>query len=766
MKIISIISIILLLFLIISGTILTIGLLPLSYAKETERVNPVSEIIKTAPDNPPQYSDAELEKLREGDFYVDVNNGNDDNDGKTINTAFASIERAKSAVREMIAADNNIDKDIEIVIRQGVYAIDKSIVFESEDCMAGNEVIYRNYPGEYPIIEGYASLKGFREYKDGIFVADIPQGTDFRCLVEDGKQTIVARYPDDGYLQVNKHTGSPEEECNSFGYKKDDVINSIQQETNAECVIFPGGEYGEWNWFSHIYPITGIDKSKRIITLDRKAYSDNVYCLGKGSRYFLQNALVFLNKEGEFYVDKKESKVYYKPYNQDNLDNGIKYACVDDLIKLNGVENISFKGLILRGTDIGEYASNSDAGISVENSNNVKVQDCLIYQTGKFGILGKYGNSNIRIEGCEIYNIGHTGIQIDGDGTINNNTDHVIRNNYIHHTGINIRHGAGIQLYHAQNCKIINNTVAYTPRYSISLKGSVEPLNDQHVLARYDRGEYVDEMPSRNNLIAYNDCSYANYDTQDTGAIEMWGAGYDNKIYNNIVHDCTVYFSFGYGIYVDDYNVRTTIENNLIYNLRARTLDDDYYGSMSKGEVMTGIFVKYQGNVIRNNIVANSDTTAAYFACDYDGNFGVEKLSDTVFENNISYNAYNPQKMVAFLRQYSNVMLELRKSNSLKGTNQYYTSTYIKRSDNNVMWVDNEPKVKWGKNYMMNVSGFGKRSFEEWIKNSGYDKNSIIADPMFRNVSEGDYTFMEGSPAKKLGINQIEISDVGCNTIW
>lgn len=762
-KIISIISIVTFVLIMIAGIILAMGLAPLSYAKEVKRVNPVYNVVKTSPDNPPVYSDSELERLSKGNYYVDCKNGNDNNDGKTAQSAFASIERAQTAVRELIADGYN--GNIEVVIRQGVYNIENTLSFGTEDYMQNYQVIYRNYPGEYPIIEGYKTISGFSEYEDGIYVAEIPEGTQFRNLTENGVMGTIARYPDEGYLQVNKHIDHTDGKCNSFGYAKDGVINTMSGD-NVECVMFPGGEYGEWNWFSHTYPVKSINKNKKIITLDRTSYSQNVYCMGKGSRYFLQNSLEFLKKEGEFYVDIQNSKLYYKPYDVSNLISGIKYACVDDIFSLNQAENITFSGLILRGTDIDDYATNTGAGISLENSKNIRVEDCLIYQTGKFGILGKYGNSNIVVEGCEIYNIGHTGIQIDGDGTIDNNVGHTIKNNYVHHTGINVRHGAGIQLYHAQDCQIVNNTVSYTPRYSISLKGSLEPFKNQSVFEKYEKGEYVDEMPSRNNLIAFNDCSYANYDTQDTGAIELWAAGYDNKIYNNIVHDCTVYFSFGYGIYVDDYNIRTTIENNLLYNLRARTLDDDYYGKMSKGEVMTGIFVKYQGNIIRNNIVANSDTTAAYLACDYDGSYGVEKLSDTVFENNISYNAYNSQKMLGFLRTYSNMMLDLRKSDSLKGSVDYDTSTYLKHSDNNLMWVDSAPEIKWGNDYTISVDGFGKKSYEKWIEKSGYDKNSLIADPLFKDAQNGDFTFMQNSPAKELGIQEIDVSNVGCKIMW
>lgn len=765
MQIIAVGIVLVVLGVIVCGIILALGLFPLSYAKEVQRVDPVSDIVKTAPDNPPVYTDVQLEQLRQGDYFVDAVRGSDDNDGTSEQTPFATLARAQQAVRERIA--NGHDADIEVVIRQGSYALEETWKFDHQDSMQNHKVVYRNYPYEYPILEGYKIIQGFRPYRDGIYVADIPKDVNFRNLTEDGKMATVARYPDEGYLQVKKHFKHNEADtCISFGYGKDTMLDLAAKDNGVECAIFPGGEYGEWNWFFHIYPVADINIDEHVVTLDRSGYSQNVYCMGKGSRYFMQNSLSFLNREGEFYVDVAQGKLYYKPFDASNLENGIRYACVENLICMEDAQNIEIRGLILRGTNGADYASDRGAAVSMQSCSGIAIMDCLIYQTGKFGVLGISGNHGITVSGCEIYNIGHTGVQINGNGKLNDNVGHTIANNTIHHTGIVIRHGAGIQLYFAQDCKIQNNTIAYTPRYSISLKGSLEPLKTKSIFERYERGEYVDEMPTRNNLIAYNDCSYANYDTQDTGAIELWGAGYDNAIYNNVVHDCTVYFSFGYGIYVDDYNIRTTLENNILYNIRARTLDDPYYGDMHRGEVMTGIFVKYQGNVIRNNIVANSDTTAAYLAYDYVGNFGVEKVSDTVFEKNISYNAYNAQKMQGFLRMYSNILLDLGKARELKGTESYDTATYLQSSDYNLIWVDTAPQVKWGKDCTMRVDGFGNKSLTDWIAKSGYDAHSRIANPLFADPNNADFGFLADSPAKELGIQEIDVSDVGSNSIW
>jgi hypothetical protein len=46
-------------------------------------------------------------------------------------------------------------------------------------------------------------------------------------------------------------------------------------------------------------------------------------------------------------------------------------------------------------------------------------------------------------------------------------------------------------------------------------------------------------------------------------------------------------------------------------------------------------------------------------------------------------------------------------------------------------------------------------------KLGGQDKHSVVADPQFTDAAKHDYTLQPGSPALKLGFQQIAISKVG-----
>ena len=52
-------------------------------------------------------------------------------------------------------------------------------------------------------------------------------------------------------------------------------------------------------------------------------------------------------------------------------------------------------------------------------------------------------------------------------------------------------------------------------------------------------------------------------------------------------------------------------------------------------------------------------------------------------------------------------------------------------------------------------------SFEEWCNATGNEKLSIIADPLFEDVSSFDFRLKESSPAYKLGFNPVDFSKVG-----
>ena len=83
---------------------------------------------------------------------------------------FATLARARDAVRELKQGGNN--DDIVVQIRGGRYYLTETVVFGLEDSAeAGQTITYAAYPGEEPIFSSGVRIEGWRE-----LVRDVPEG--------------------------------------------------------------------------------------------------------------------------------------------------------------------------------------------------------------------------------------------------------------------------------------------------------------------------------------------------------------------------------------------------------------------------------------------------------------------------------------------------------------------------------------------------------------------------------------------------------------
>ena len=92
-------------------------------------------------------------------FYVDNVNGNDDNSGTSLSTAFQTIERARDAVRTI---NDDMHADIIVYIRGGEYTLQDTLRFSTDDSGTnGYNIIYQSYGNESAIISGGRKVTGW-----------------------------------------------------------------------------------------------------------------------------------------------------------------------------------------------------------------------------------------------------------------------------------------------------------------------------------------------------------------------------------------------------------------------------------------------------------------------------------------------------------------------------------------------------------------------------------------------------------------------------
>jgi len=89
-----------------------------------------------------------LAEVTNGDFYISPI-GDDSNSG-SIAAPFATLERAKLAVREL---KKTKEGDVRVYLREGHYEVSNTVIFGLQDSGSANQSItYAAYPGEEPTL--------------------------------------------------------------------------------------------------------------------------------------------------------------------------------------------------------------------------------------------------------------------------------------------------------------------------------------------------------------------------------------------------------------------------------------------------------------------------------------------------------------------------------------------------------------------------------------------------------------------------------------
>ncbi|MBN1817995.1 MAG: right-handed parallel beta-helix repeat-containing protein, partial [Sedimentisphaerales bacterium] len=215
------------------------------------------------------------------------------------------------------------------------------------------------------------------------------------------------------------------------------------------------------------------------------------------------------------------------------------------------------------------------------------------------------------------------------------------------------------------------------------------------------RWGYSDSLAKRNH-VDYNHLHHIGYGVlSDMGGVYTLGPSEGTTVNNNVIHDVYAYTYGGWGLYTDEGSTGITMANNLVYNVK------------------TGGFHQHYGkeNVIRNNILAFSELYQVQAT-------RVEEHLSFIFENNIVY--YNQGVLLS--GPWTQVRLNM---------------------DNNCYW-----------NTAGKVDFVGK-PLEDWRKETGHDKNSIVANPGFADAGRHDFRLSKDSPALKIGFQPFDYSKAG-----
>lgn len=261
--------------------------------------------------------------------------GSDANPG-TENKPFQTIGKAREAVRAISAKTNG---NIVVLLHGGVYPLADTLILDYRDSgQNGHAVIYRNYPGESPILSGGRRVAGWARGSGQLWKAPAPVA-NCRQLYINGSRRERAHGAPPPNLRPDGDTGYRTSLAAMAGWNnpQDLELCWFNVWCHTRCRVQAIRRDGTEAVITMLQPWFDYARNKEGVQLNEPAY--------------LENACELLDEPGEWYLDRAQRVVFYQPL--PNEDPGRVEAIVpglERLLELRGtldqpVHDIHFEGL-------------------------------------------------------------------------------------------------------------------------------------------------------------------------------------------------------------------------------------------------------------------------------------------------------------------------------------------------------------------------------------------------------------------------------------
>ena len=510
------------------------------------------------------YTSPEYPLVTDADFYVSPD-GDDNASGTDVSHPFASFERARDAVRELKTTKTS--GDIVVAFKAGDYGALDNVTFTSGD--SGREdqrIIYRAYgDGDVVFNNGIRisvdSFVPITDEESKLF----PEGTEGKIL--------KARFAgfEDGFRESNVvfcETGAcvearfPNTDAKGADVYYTDMTTTVDEYHSirvigplaAKIASFRSTEglyvtgFLRTGWFPDTFPVKSYDKDSSVITFDFENYdftghySLDEYPLAYEDRMddkiYFHGLPEFLDKKGEFWIDKKTNTLFvYEPSGDFMVTSGGTALTLEA-----GADNISFIGLSILGT--------ADSAV-ICDGNGVTFDRCRIgYVSGKAALLCTYV-SDLTVTGCEFFGFVCGGVNVHSASDVDKNIfalqndGIVIDNNYFHDFGLPsyFDEAAAVVLKRNVGTVISHNEFRDGAHGAVLYAQCVDTLIEHNVFDKMmkttqDFGAVYTfcDVTFRDNVIRYN-VFMNEYNEGGQHGIYLDGS-YGQIIYSNLFYNC------------------------------------------------------------------------------------------------------------------------------------------------------------------------------------------------------------------------------------
>lgn len=412
------------------------------------------------------------------EFYVSVQ-GFDTNDGSR-SKPFATLERARDAIRELKRSGKFPTDGVTVWIAGGTYLRNQTFELTNEDSGSKNApVIYRAMDEQQVRITPARRFKlsDFQKVTDQETLARIPESLRGKILEFDLKAANLSHrkiykdvFSDNGGI-VNlyfNHQRMPLSRFPNEGYmtmkRVLDTAGGIQDsnwKNPVEGVVKPdpnkGGTFeyrepfydkhakwkdlvdrgvwlkGFWRvmWQNEAIRVKSIDTDQKTLTLARPVPGGigNKYTRPTGNgreMYWLLNLLEEIDTPGEWSIDFKNEKLYFYPPVESKTTEIFIADSEAPVISLKDVSHIVLRGLEIEGT-LGD-------GISVKDGEENLIAGCLVHNVTKYAIRID-GGFRHAVQSCDLFDLGAGGVWLGGGDEKSNPrvaAGHRVVNNHIY----------------------------------------------------------------------------------------------------------------------------------------------------------------------------------------------------------------------------------------------------------------------------------------------------------------------------------------------
>lgn len=639
----------------------------------------------------------------------------------------ASLVRAQELARAY-----GRDTSVDIVFEDGIYYLPGTVQFTGQDSKdyPATVTLRARHEGKAVISGGQQIRLDWKQEAGNIYVASVPAGMDIDQLYVAGLRQPMARFPN---AQPGKQRNVYDTWVLDHQAQPNPEMDPLQPERIALWKNPEGGYVHAMHtalWGDMHWEIKGKNEDG---TLQLEGGWQNNRPSGMHPLYrFVENIKEELDVPGEWYYDRSESKLYYMPLPEIDLDEAkVEIVRLKHLIEFNGTKENPVRGIHLQGLTFKHTARTF-----MENKEQLLRSDWTMYRGGAIVFNGA---EECSVENCEFDHLGGNTIFVN-----NYNRYLTVRGCYIHHSGAN----------------------------GIVFVGDPDMVRSP--LFRYGNQNYetMDMTPGSLGDNYPQDCWVDDCLITMTGRDEKQTAPVQISMSQRIrVSHCSIYDVPRAGININEGTFGGhVIEFCDVFNTVLETGDHGSFNSWGRDRFWTP------------DVVTISDQVALHPDMQY---------WDVLEPNVLRYNRWrcdhgwdvDLDDGSSFYRIYCNLLLngglKMREgydrvaTNNIILNNSLHPHVWVRNSDDvfkhNIVFTAYQPAVmnsalgesdRWGKELDYNLFATGQAAMRKFAAH-GADAHSVSADPLFVNPGQGDFRVRPESPAFKIGFRNFDMTDFG-----